>query len=234
MLLTIQALYSYYGNSQILKSAALAVAEGEVVALVGRNGAGKSTLLKSIMGLVDKRRGTLDFMGRDLKKLYSYEISRLGVGYVPEGRGIFGKLTVQENIEISVRKSSAYPVRQLFRLFPQLVERRKNWGFQLSGGEQQMLAIARALATGPRLILLDEPSQGLAPVIVESVVEMIKKLKKEGIAVLLVEQNVQVCADIADRFYIIDSGRTVYESDNETFMRADDIRRRYLTLDIAQ
>jgi branched-chain amino acid transport system ATP-binding protein len=234
MLLTIQGLYAYYGNSQILKSAALSVAEGEVVALVGRNGAGKSTLLKSIMGLVDKRQGTLEFKGHDLKRLYSYQISQLGVGYVPEGRGIFGKLTVQENLEICLRKGTPYPVRELFRLFPQLEVRRKNLGFQLSGGEQQILAIGRALATGPRLILLDEPSQGLAPVIVESVVEMIKKLKEEGLALLLVEQNVAVCTDIADRFYIIDSGQTVHECDNETFKQSDDIKRRYLTLDIAE
>lgn len=232
MLLTVQELHSYYGNSQILNGVELSVNEGEVVALVGRNGAGKTTLLKSIMNMVDRTEGAIEFEGQDLKKLFSYEISNRGIGYVPEGRGIFGKLTVRENLEISIRKGTNYPLAELFRIFPKLLERRKNWGFQLSGGEQQMLAIARALAVGPKLILLDEPSQGLAPVIVDTVVEVIKKLKQEGIAILLVEQNVDVCADLADRFYIIDSGRTVYECDNKTFYQEDDIRRRYLTLDI--
>lgn len=231
--LVVEGLEAFYGQSRILRGVDLQVRGGEVVALVGRNGAGKTTTLKSVMGLLRKRSGRVRFEGRDLLPMEPYEVSRSGIGYVPEGRIIFGKLSVRENIEICVRKGSEFTVNRLFQLFPRLQERQSNWGFQLSGGEQQMVAIARALAIGPKLVLLDEPSQGLAPVIVDEVVETIRDMKQRGVGALLVEQNVQACLAVADRVYVLDEGRVVYEGGRTEFENATEIRRKYLTLDVS-
>lgn len=232
-LLEIDALEAWYGQSQVLRGLSLGVQPGEVVALVGRNGVGKTTTLKSVMGLIRKRRGSVRFGQSELIKREAFEIARAGIGYVPEGRVIFRKLTVRENIEIALNAGSEFDVGGLFELFPRLQERQRNWGYQLSGGEQQMLAIARALATGPKLILLDEPSQGLAPVIVDEVIRLVRRLKKDGVAALIVEQNIRMCLAVADQFYILDQGTIVYQGDRDDFESADDVKRRYLTLEVA-
>jgi branched-chain amino acid transport system ATP-binding protein len=230
--LHVENLEAYYGRSQVLRDVGVQVVGGEVVSLVGRNGAGKTTTLKSIMALITNRKGKIRFGDVNLASLEPYEIVRCGIGYVPEGRIIFKKLTVEENLKIAIKKASPYQLKELFELFPRLRERRRNWGFQLSGGEQQMVAIARALAVGPRLVLLDEPSQGLAPVIVEDVIKTIGKIKEQGIAVLLVEQNIHACLSVADRFYVLDQGAVVFQGDNAEFKAAESVQRKYLTVDI--
>jgi branched-chain amino acid transport system ATP-binding protein len=229
--LLVQGLHAYYDKSRVLHGVSLAVREGEAVALLGRNGAGKSTTLKSIMNLVKKREGEIRYRGTDLKPLEPFEIARLGVAYVPENRGIFTKLSVEQNLQIAVHRHSSWTLDDVYRLFPRLHERRMSWGFTLSGGEQQMLAIARGLVGGPSLMLLDEPSQGLAPVVLNEVVRVIAEVKAAGIAVLLVEQNLELCMRLAERFYILDSGRTVYEGAKEEFAGAEHVRQQYLTLE---
>ena len=234
MMLHLGGLTAFYGKSQVLRGVDLEVGEGEVVAMLGRNGAGKTTTLKSIMGLVRERGGTIDFRGKGLGQLEPFEIARLGVGYVPENRDIFTKLTVEQNLRIAQRPGSQYTLEDMYGIFPAIKARRHNWGFQLSGGEQQMVAIARALVTGPQLVLLDEPSQGLAPVILHEVVRVIKRIQQAGVAVLLVEQNLELCQRVADRFYILDVGEIVYEGSSEEFAAAEDVRTRYLTLDVGR
>ena len=233
-MLRLGGLTAHYGKSQVLWDVNLEVAEGQVVAVLGRNGAGKTTTLKSVMGFMRQRGGSVEFEGRDLQGLEPFQIARLGLGYVPEHRGIFTKLTVEQNLQIAERPGRGYSLGDAYELFPRLAERRRNWGFQLSGGEQQMLAIARTLVTGPRLILLDEPSQGLAPVILRDVVRVIQEVRESGVAVLLVEQNLSLCRQVASRFYVLDSGRTVYEGSEEEFADADDVRNRYLTLEVGR
>lgn len=230
-MLHLAGLTALYGKSQVLRGVSLDVEEGQVVAMLGRNGAGKTTTLKSVMGVETERGGVLEFDGRDLRRMAPFEIARLGIGYVPEHRGIFAKLTVEQNLQIALRKGG-YSIDDVYAIFPSIATRRRHWGFQLSGGEQQMLAIARALVTGPRLVLLDEPSQGLAPVVLHEVVRVIGEMRSAGVAVLLVEQNLDLCQRVAERFYVLDSGTTVYEGDSAEFAAADDVRTRYLTLDI--
>jgi branched-chain amino acid transport system ATP-binding protein len=179
-------LQTYYGKSHVLDGVSLEVDEGEVVALLGRNGAGKTTTLRSLMGLTPPRQGTVRMFERDVTRLPTFRIAALGVGYVPEGRKIFGGLTVEENLRVPLRRPGPWTVKRLFELFPRLAERRTSFGRHLSGGEQEMLAIARALLINPRLLMLDEPSQGLAPRIVKDVLGVIGTMRREGIAVLLV------------------------------------------------
>jgi branched-chain amino acid transport system ATP-binding protein len=209
-------LHTYYGTAHILQGVSLRVNEGEVVALLGRNGAGKTTTLKSIVGLVPPRRGRVTWGGRDITGWPPYRISRAGVALVPETRGIFSYLTARENLAIATRPGARWTEESVLERFPKLRELGDRRGRFLSGGEQQMLAIARALVTGPRLILLDEPSQGLAPVVVEAIAE----LKREGVAMLLVEQNVAMACHLSDRVYVIDQGRIVFEGTPDT-LRAD-------------
>src|SRR5262245_21580149 len=196
-------LHTYYGTAHILQGVSLRVADGEVVALLGRNGAGKTTTLRTIVGLVPPRRGRVVYQGRDLTGWPAHRVSRAGVALVPETRGIFSYLTARENLDIAAREGSPWTVASALERFPRLAELADRRGRFLSGGEQQMLAIARALVTGPRLILLDEPSQGLAPLVVETVVGTIAQLKREGVAILLVEQNVELASSLADRLYVI-------------------------------
>jgi branched-chain amino acid transport system ATP-binding protein len=213
-------LHTYYGTAHILQGVSLRVGDGEVVALLGRNGAGKTTTLKSIVGLVPPRRGRVAWGGRDITGWPPYRISRAGVALVPETRGIFSYLTARENLAIATRPGARWTEESVLARFPKLRELGDRRGRFLSGGEQQMLAIARALVTGPRLILLDEPSQGLAPVVVEAVVGTIAELKREGVAMLLVEQNVAMACHLSDRVYVIDQGRIVFEGTPDT-LRAD-------------
>jgi branched-chain amino acid transport system ATP-binding protein len=206
-----QGLHTYYGKSHILHGVGLEVREGEIVALLGRNGAGKTTTLRSLVGLTPARRGEVHIFGHDTTDWSPFRIAALGVGYVPEGRRIFANLTVEENLKVPLDRPGPWAIARLYELFPRLRERRRNKGRQLSGGEQEMLAIARALVLNPKLLILDEPSQGLAPLIVRDVFTVIRRARQNGISVLLVEQNVRAAVDVADRAYVLDDGRIVYQ-----------------------
>jgi branched-chain amino acid transport system ATP-binding protein len=228
MILDVQQIHGFYGKSHILQGVTLRVDEGETVTLLGRNGAGKSTTLKSIAGVVTPQRGTVTFKGEPIHKLAPHRIAARGVCFVPEHRGIFRLLSVEENLRLGARKDSPWQLDDIYRIFPRLKERRTNGGAQLSGGEQQMLAIGRALMNHPRLLMLDEPVEGLAPVIVEEIVAQLRLIKQAGVAILLVEQNLEVCSQLADRHYIIEQGAIVYEGDNAAFIADESIKDRYL------
>jgi branched-chain amino acid transport system ATP-binding protein len=208
--LKVEGVQTFYGKSHILHNVGLTVNEGEIVVLLGRNGAGKTTTLRSIMGLTPPRSGSVRLFGVDATRMSPYQVAALGVGYVPEGRKIFANLTVEDNLRVPVARPGAWDIKRVFETFPRLAERRDNRGRQLSGGEQEMLSIARALLLNPKLLLLDEPSQGLAPLIVKEVFQIIQTMRKEGISVLLVEQNVRVSLAIADRAYVLDDGAIIY------------------------
>ena len=208
--LTAEGLHTYYGKSHILHGVNLEVAEATITALLGRNGAGKTTTLRSLMGLTPPREGRVTVFGTDVTRWPSFRIAALGVGYVPEGRKVFSNLTVEENLKVPLERGGPWTIARIQELFPRLAERRSNRGRQLSGGEQEMLSIARALLLNPKLLLLDEPSQGLAPLLVKEVFQIIQNMRKEGIAVLLVEQNVRVSLEIADRAYVLDDGAIIY------------------------
>jgi branched-chain amino acid transport system ATP-binding protein len=209
-LLVVRDLNAWYGESHVLHGVAFDVTAGEVVTLLGRNGAGKTTTLKSIMGVVPRREGSIAFEGRETVRLASNRIARLGIAWCPEERGIFASLNVEENLMLPPQvRPGGLSVDQVYELFPNLRERRASQGTKLSGGEQQMLAIGRILRTGARLLLLDEPTEGLAPVIVQQIGRTIARLKAEGFTILLVEQNFRFAATVADRHYVMDHGRVV-------------------------
>ena len=228
MMLDVRDVHGYYGKSHILQGVTLAVGAGETVTLLGRNGAGKSTTLKSIAGVVAPRNGAVTFDGATLTGLAPHRIASRGICFVPEHRGIFRLLTVEENLRLGARKESPWQLDDIYRIFPRLKERRTNGGGQLSGGEQQMLAIGRALMNHPRLLMLDEPVEGLAPVIVEEIVAQLRLIKAAGVAILLVEQNLEVCTQLADRHYIIEQGVIVYVGDNAAFAADHSTKDRYL------
>jgi branched-chain amino acid transport system ATP-binding protein len=211
-LLTVSGLNAWYGESHILHGVDMTVGEGEMVTLLGRNGVGKTTTLRSIMGIVRNRKGAIDFAGEDLIKVPLHRVAHRGLGFIPEERGIFSTLSVYENLLLppAIAKGGM-TVDEIFELFPNLHERRNSPGTKLSGGEQQMLAIARILRTGVRMMLLDEPTEGLAPVIVQRIGDVLKTLKARGMTVLLVEQNFRFASKVADRFYLMDHGRMVGE-----------------------
>jgi branched-chain amino acid transport system ATP-binding protein len=211
---------TYYGLGHILHDLSLRVGESEVVALLGRNGAGKTTTMRSIAGLTPPRSGEIRYKGRDIAGLEAHRVSRLGIALVPETRDIFSFLSARENLSIAQRKTSRWQIDNVLQRFPRLKERLNNKGRELSGGEQQMLAIARALLTGPDLLLLDEPSQGLAPMVVNAVMDTIRDLKKERVSMLLVEQNAEMALQLADRVYVIDHGTVVFEG-TPAALRAD-------------
>ncbi|HEY8709731.1 MAG TPA: ABC transporter ATP-binding protein [Burkholderiaceae bacterium] len=220
--LEVQGLQTFYGKSHILHGVDLEVREGEIVALLGRNGAGKTTTLRSVMGLTRARTGAVRMFGETTTAWPAYRIAALGVGYVPEGRRIFANLTVAENLKVPLERPGPWTIARIYGLFPRLQERQSNLGRQLSGGEQEMLAIARALLLNPKLLLLDEPSQGLAPRIVQDVFKVVGTMRDEGIAVLLVEQNVHAAVAIADRAYVLDNGRVAYEGSAAEFARDEE------------
>jgi branched-chain amino acid transport system ATP-binding protein len=220
LILQVQRIDTFYGLGHILHGLSLSVTEGEVVALLGRNGAGKTTTLRSISGLTPPRSGEIRYKGRNIAGLAAHQVSRLGIALVPETRDIFSYLTAKENLAIAERKNSRWQIDTVLERFPSLKERLANKGRELSGGEQQMLAIARALLTGPDLLLLDEPSQGLAPLVVNTVMGTIEELKKERVSMLLVEQNAELALRLADRLYVIDHGTVVFEGTPER-LRAD-------------
>ncbi|WP_077967870.1 ABC transporter ATP-binding protein [Ensifer adhaerens] len=211
-LLNVSGLNAWYGESHILHGVDLTVGEGEMVTLLGRNGVGKTTTLRSIMGIVRRRKGEISFADADLMKVPLHRVAHHGLGFIPEERGIFSTLSVHENLLLppAVAKGGM-TIDEIFELFPNLYERRSSPGTKLSGGEQQMLAIARILRTGVRMMLLDEPTEGLAPVIVQRIGDVLKTLKERGMTVLLVEQNFRFASKVADRFYLMDHGQMVGE-----------------------
>ena len=209
MILDVAGVHSYYGKSHILQGVSFQIGDGELVTLLGRNGAGKSTTLKTVAGVVTPKAGSITFMGKPVAGQPAHRIAARGVCFVPEHRGIFKLLTVEENLKLGARRDSPWQLADIYRIFPRLQERRKNGGAQLSGGEQQMLAVGRILRTGANLLLLDEISEGLAPVIVQALARMILTLKKKGYTVVMVEQNFRFAAPLADRFYVMEHGTIV-------------------------
>jgi branched-chain amino acid transport system ATP-binding protein len=218
-----EGLHTYYGKSHILHGVTLDVAEGRITALLGRNGAGKTTTLRSLMGLTPAREGRISIFGVDTTHWPPFRIAASGVGYVPEGRRIFANLTVEENLKVPLERGGAWTAERIYALFPRLAERKLNRGRQLSGGEQEMLSIGRALLLNPKLLILDEPSQGLAPLIVREVFKVVSSMRSEGISVLLVEQNARMGLEIADHAYVLDDGAIVY-SGPASELAADEAR----------
>lgn len=233
-MLSISGLHAYYGRAHILQGVSLEVGQGEVVALLGRNGAGKSTTIKSVMGLVPPARGEIRFGEARIDHLPSYRIARLGLGYVPEDRRIFSDLTVMENLEVGRQAPRAgapsWSEDRLFNLFPNLRQLRERPGGRMSGGEQQMLTIARTLMGNPRCVLLDEPSEGLAPIIVEQMAQSIRALKAEGLSVLLSEQNLHFSQAVADRAYIIEKGEIRFGGSMAELAANASLREQYLSV----
>lgn len=233
-MLEVADLHAHYGRAHILQGVTLTAREGEVLALLGRNGAGKSTTMKAIMGLVPPTSGTVRFGGEDVARREPFEIARRGIGYVPEERRIFTELTVMENLDVGrmpTRDGAApWTAERVFALFPSLGGMRARLGGRMSGGEQQMLTIGRTLMGNPRLILLDEPSEGLAPVIIERMADAIIALKREGLTVLLSEQNLHFARLVSDRGCVLEKGAIQWEGTMQALMAADDVRAQYLTV----
>jgi len=233
MLLEVQGLDVYYGAVHALKGFSLHAESGEIVTLIGANGAGKSTLLRAISGLVPARAGILRFDGRDLTRVPAHEIVGLGISQAPEGRMVFANLTVEDNLELGAYRRKDRPgIRadrdQVFQLFPRLLERRRQAAGTLSGGEQQMLAIGRALMSRPRLLLLDEPSLGLAPLLVREIFKTIREINQRGVTVLLVEQNAHMALSVAGRGYVLETGRVRFHDDARRLLENDDVKKAYL------
>jgi branched-chain amino acid transport system ATP-binding protein len=220
--LEVEGLNTFYGKSHILHGVGMTVREGELVTLLGRNGAGKTTTLRSLIGLTRPREGTVRVFGKDVTGWPPFRIANLGVGYVPEGRRIFASLTVEENLRVPAERPGPWTIAKIYELFPRLKDRRTNKGRQLSGGEQEMLAIGRALLLNPKLLFLDEPSQGLAPLIVQDVFRVVVEMRNAGMSVLLVEQNVRAAVEIADRAYVLDDGKVVYEGPAAEFAKDEE------------
>ena len=239
VLLEAKGLSAWYSAAQILFDVSLDVRRGEVVALMGRNGAGKSTTLKALIGMLDKRRGSVSFLGHDISKSEPHHAARMGLGFVPEDRRIFTDLTVTENLEVGRQASRRWPdgseapawtPERLFTLFPNLGEMPGRPGGRMSGGEQQMLTVARTLMGNPYLVLLDEPSEGVAPVIVEQMVHMILELKAQGVSILLSEQNMHFAELVSDRAYVLEKGQIRYEGTMVDLADNDEVRRAYLSV----
>ena len=230
-MLELSDVHTYYGESYVLQGTSLEVKDGSVVALLGRNGMGKTTTIRTIMGFTPLRRGVIRFRGEDISRLDSYRIAKMGIGLVPQGRWIFPSLTVLENLTMAARggeRQGAWDLERVYGVFPVLKERARFMGTLLSGGEQQMLTIARALMTNPLLLLMDEPSEGLAPIIVQEIGRIIKELKESGFSILLVEQNLPMALGAAGFAYIISKGVIVYESPSGQLMGDAEAKARYL------
>lgn len=230
-LLAVEGIHTYYGESHILQGVSLEIPRGGVVSLMGRNGAGKTTTLRSIMHLTPPREGHVQFDGRSLEGMRTYEIAKAGVALVPEERGIFPSLSVEENLTVAAREEpdrQAWTLEKIFDLFPRLAERRRNGGAQLSGGEQQMLAIARALLTNPVLLLLDEPGEGLAPIIVHEIYRTLERLKAEGTTMLLVEKNFAFATSLADTVYVIGKGQIRWSGPSGKLRDVEEITQTWL------
>ena len=231
-MLELENVNAYYGDSHILHGVSLAVRQGEVACLLGRNGAGKTTTILTVMVYLHPRPGRIRYDGRDIAALPPYLVARLGFGFVPQERGIFPSLTVRENLTTFARSggSGYWTLPRIFELFPQLQSRERNLGFELSGGEQQMLSIARALMLNPRVLLLDEPSEGLAPMIVQEIVKVLARLKQEGLAILLVEQNLPTAFTVGDRHHVMNKGEICFTGSSAELERDDVVLRNYLSV----
>jgi branched-chain amino acid transport system ATP-binding protein len=233
-MLEVDDIHTFYGLSHVLFGISMSIAEGDVVALLGRNGAGKTTTLRGIIGLTPPSQGTITFRGEAIQGRPPHAIARKGVAFVPENRRIFPDLTVRENLAVAGRKprgmAGGWSVERVYDLFSDLEKLDGNKGGHLSGGEQQMLAIARALMGNPRLLLLDEPSEGLAPLVVRRLAEQVRKLKEEGMAILVTEQNLRFALDISDRAYVIEKGQVRFESSSQELEGNEEVRRAYLAL----
>lgn len=233
-MLELQNVHTYYGPSHILQGVNFTVPKGKCIGLIGRNGAGKTTTIHTISGLIRAKMGTIRFMDEDIQAYPSYRIARRGVGLVPQGRRIFPNLTVKENLTVvspeTIKKNghANWDIEDVYRLFPVLKERENNMGTQLSGGQQQMLAIGRALMTNPNLLLMDEPSEGLAPVVIEQVGEIIRELKETGLSILMVEQNISLAYETADEIIIMNKGTIVWKGTPEELMADEGIQQKYL------
>ena len=230
-MLNVSDIHVYYGAIHAVKGVSFEVNDGEVVALIGANGAGKSTILKTVSGLMHPRSGSIQFMGQDITHANAYKLVQHGLAHVPEGRRIFLQMTVQENLEMGAytqKELSREDLDMVYRQFPRLKERRKQTAGTLSGGEQQMLAMGRALMSHPKLMMLDEPSMGLAPILVEQIFDIIKELHKDGTTILLVEQNASMALEVADRAYVLETGRVAMSGTGAELASSDDIRKAYL------
>jgi branched-chain amino acid transport system ATP-binding protein len=232
MMLDLENVNAYYGESHVLHGVSLSLRQGEIVSLLGRNGAGKTTTVLTIMGYLQPRPGRIRYNGRDIAGLPPYVVARLGFGFVPQERGIFPSLTVRENLTVFARTGGKgyWTLPRIFDLFPVLHTRERNLGFQLSGGEQQMLSIARALMLNPALLLLDEPSEGLAPMIVRQIIEVLARLKEEGLAVLLVEQNLRTALALGDRHHVMNKGEICFTGSSAELEGNDFVLRNFLSV----
>jgi branched-chain amino acid transport system ATP-binding protein len=231
-MLEIENINAYYGDSHILHGVSLVVGEGEIVCLLGRNGAGKTTTILTVMGYLQPRPGRIRYRNRDISDLPPYAIARLGFGFVPQERGIFPSLTVRENLTVFARAGDKgfWTLQRIFDLFPALRARERNLGFQLSGGEQQMLSIARALMLNPTMLLLDEPSEGLAPMIVQQIIEVLARLKREGLAILLVEQSLRTALAVGDRHHVLNKGEICFSGSAAELENNEFVLRNYLSV----
>jgi branched-chain amino acid transport system ATP-binding protein len=231
-MLEVRGLQTYYGRSQVLFGVDLEIRKAEVISVLGRNGMGKTTTVRSVMGIARPRSGTISFEGKEIQDLPSYRIAQAGLGLVPEGRQVFPNLTVRENLVATAanRRSNPSPwtLERIFTLFPQLQERQRHYGNQLSGGEQQMLAVGRALMTNPRLLILDEATEGLAPLVRAEIYRSIERLKSEGLSILLIDKDVAALARVADRHYVLEKGRVVWSGTSAELNAAAEVQHRYL------
>ncbi len=227
-MLEVAGVHTYYGESHVLQGVSLTVGAGEAVAILGRNGAGKTTLIRSIIGFTPPRRGAVRFRGQDITRWASYRLTALGLALVPQGRRVFPSLSVRENLEVARRGDGLWSLERVYTVFPRLRERERNRANKLSGGEQQMLAIGRALMSNPDLLLMDEPTEGLAPLIVREVGQVMRDLRREGLSILLVEQNLPLALSVADRVHILSRGQIVYSSTPGELMASEEVKSRYL------
>lgn len=231
-MLQVDNIHTYYGDSHILHGVSLKVKAGQVTSLLGRNGAGKTTTLLTMMGYLAPRQGSVTYKGQNISGKPAHRISRMGLGFVPQERGVFPSLTVEENLTVAARpgKDGRWTLARIYELFPRLKERRTNLGFQLSGGEQQMVSIGRALMLNPEFILLDEPSEGLAPLIVQEIVEIVKRLRNEGLGVLLIEQNLGAALELGDVHYVLSKGQVCFVGDSETLRNDEAVLSAHLSV----
>jgi branched-chain amino acid transport system ATP-binding protein len=226
--LEVDGVHTYYGESHVLQGISLRVEPGEVLAILGRNGMGKTTLIRSIVGFIPPRRGHVRYKDTDITRLPSFRMVELGMALVPQGRRVFPSLSVRENLDVARRGTGRWSLEQVFALFPRLRDRAANRANKLSGGEQQMLAIGRALMSNPELLLMDEPTEGLAPLLVREVGRVIAELKRSGLSILLVEQNLALALSVADRVHVLSRGQIVHTGTPAELMRNDDVKTRYL------
>jgi branched-chain amino acid transport system ATP-binding protein len=226
-ILAVEDIHTYYGDAYVLQGLSLELGEGEIVGLLGRNGVGKTTLVNSIVGFNRTRRGRIRFKGEDITGLSSFETVRKGMGLVPQGRRVFASLTVEENLNVAKAKEG-WSLRRVYELFPRLEERRRQRAKTLSGGEQQMLAIARGLMTNPDCLIMDEPSEGLAPIIIQAVWQAVSKLKAQGLSILLVEQNAALALDLVDQVHVMSKGRVVYSGTPKELWADEGVKSKYL------